>query len=99
VIPGQQLALRFDGPTYVAALDRVSLTSELHAVYAVMKDGQWRTPAEIVAAISTPGRPWSDSSVTARLRDLRKKRFGGFDVPTRRRTDRVHEYRVAEAQQ
>jgi hypothetical protein len=57
-----------------------------------MIDGQWRTLAEISAVIRCP-----EASVSARLRDLRKNKFGGYLVERRRRgAERrgLFEYRV-----
>lgn len=70
----------FDGSTINPSLDDARLRSLLARVEALMRDGQWRTLAEISAA--TGG---SEASVSARLRDLRKAKFGGHTVDRRRR--------------
>lgn len=85
----------FDGRTFVPRLDGARLRGMLDQVRNVMADGRWRTVAEIRTAVGG-----SDASITARLRDLRKQRFGGFTVDRRRRGGLasaelgVHEYRV-----
>lgn len=72
--------LRFDGQTYDPALDRERLRLQLGRVFALMIDGEWRSLAEIE---TTTGAP--QASISARLRDLRKPRFGSYLVERRRR--------------
>lgn len=72
----------FDGPDYVPPLDRERLTTQLMKVYSLMRDGNWRTLGEISEIIEEP-----EASISARIRDLRKKKFGSFIVPRRRRGD------------
>lgn len=80
----------FDGETYDADKDRVRLTGLLGKVTQLMADGEWRTLHRITAAIGAS----SEASVSARLRDLRKPRFGGHTVERRRVIDGLWEYRV-----
>jgi hypothetical protein len=82
----------FDGETYEAPKDRVRLNKQLRLVWDVIKDGDWRSLHEIAAATGQP-----EASVSARLRDLRKERFGKFEVERRRREGQqgTFEYRVA----
>lgn len=70
--------MRFDGETYDPARDEARLGSQLERVKALMADGAWRGLADIAAM--TGG---SEAAVSARLRDLRKARFGGFRVERR----------------
>lgn len=81
--------MSFDGPDVTPA-DAVRLETQLERVQALMKDGRWRTLSRI--ATYSLG---SEASTSARLRDLRKERFGGLNVE-RRRTDKegVWEYRI-----
>ena len=74
--------MRFDGKTFDPALDAERLESQLGRVYDLMIDGCWRTIYEI--AIETKG---AETSISARLRDLRKERFGAYRVFRRRRGD------------
>ena len=67
--------LRFDGATYDHARDSARLGEQMLAVLSVMADGQWRTLAAIASETNAP-----EASVSARLRDLRKPRFGGYTV-------------------
>lgn len=80
---------RRDGITVTAA-DTPRLNEQARRVYDLMADRQWRTLAQIAEATGDP-----EASVSARLRDLRKIRFGGHTVERRRSLDSaVHEYRL-----
>lgn len=70
----------FDGETYDRTLDRVRLGEQAIRVFTLMRDGVWRTLAEIKARTNDP-----EASVSARLRDFKKKRFGAHTVERRRR--------------
>lgn len=72
----------FDGETYRRSKDHARLSSQLERVFDVMKDGRWRTLRCL--AKKADG---SEPSVSARLRDLRKKKFGGFEVKRKRWKD------------
>ncbi len=72
----------FDGATYDPERDHVRLSGQLGRVFKALDDGQWRTLAEIGDLAKAPAQ-----SVSARLRDLRKPRFGGFEVARRHRGD------------
>lgn len=86
----------FDGDTYEPELDQARLATLLNRVHAFMRDGQWHTLAEIVRACGG-----TEASVSARLRDLRKDRFGANDVRKRRSIehDGLFEYRLADARE
>lgn len=78
--------LDFDGETYEREEDQERLTGQLDRVRDALRDGQWRTLQEIVATIAhRTGKIDNVASISARIRDLRKKRFGGFVVHHRRR--------------
>ena len=81
----------FDGETYVPALDGERLKSQLERVKALMSDGRWRTLADIRYACGG-----TEAAVSARLRDLRKDRWGAHTVERRRvpDADGLHEYRL-----
>lgn len=84
----------FDGKTFDPAHDAKRLGSQLLRVEALMRDGKWRTLAEIVEAINGG----SEAGVSARIRDLRKEKFGGYTIEHRRRGDPklgLWEYRMA----
>lgn len=86
-------AADFDGATYEPPLDRERLTGQLRRVYELMRDARWRTLTEIREVAGG-----SEAACSARLRDLRKARFGGHTVERRRRGDGragLFEYRLA----
>jgi DNA-binding IclR family transcriptional regulator len=64
-----------DGSTYVHERDARRLAGQHCRVLAYLKDGQWHTLAEIAEHTGDP-----EASVSARLRDLRKPKFGGYIV-------------------
>lgn len=84
------MAKRFDGSTYDAKRDGARLSGVLERVHKLMGDGQWRTLAQISKTVGA-----SEACVSARLRDLRKSRFGCHSVERRRVTKGLWEYRVA----
>ncbi len=75
----------FDGVTYEPAFDSSRLRGEMARVYDVMA-GQyyafWLTLREISQITGDP-----EASISARLRDLRKAKFGSHTVNRRRRGD------------
>ncbi len=70
----------FDGVTYEPKFDATRLRGEMARVYKLMSDSYWRTLREISDLTGDP-----EASVSARLRDLRKSKFGGHTVNRRRR--------------
>jgi predicted transcriptional regulator len=82
----------FGGETYEPEFDEGRLRRQLDRVRSLMTDTKWRTLAEIELATGFP-----QASVSARLRDLRKQKFGGWVVERRRRGEGkrgLFEYRV-----
>lgn len=86
-----QPSLDFDGATFAAARDGERLSRQLDAVRRYMRSGEWRTLDEIAAATGAP-----PASVSARLRDLRKPRFGGMTVERKPAARGLWLYRVRE---
>lgn len=76
---------RFNGAGYSSDHDDERLTGQIKRVYSLMADGVWRTLQEIADATGDP-----HASISAQLRHLRKKRFGGFNVEKRPRGNRSH---------
>lgn len=70
------VVVEFDGATFESGRDAERLTMQLAAVRTFMSDHEWHTLAEISRAAG--GAP--EASVSARLRDLRKFRFGGYAI-------------------
>jgi hypothetical protein len=79
---------RFDGPD-INERDTIRLAGQMARVFELMSDGNWRTLSEIL--IHAGG---SEAGCSARLRDLRKKRFGGYTVNRRRRYEGHFEYQL-----
>jgi hypothetical protein len=80
----------FSGATYNHARDYGRLGAQMLRVFNVMRDGEWRTLADIATATGDP-----QASVSARLRDLRKERFGGATVERKYRGRGLFAYRLA----
>lgn len=80
---------RFDGTTYQPARDSRRLSKQWERVRDLMLDGRWRTLRQIADATNCP-----EASVSARLRDLRKPRFGGYTVERKAQPNGLHLYRV-----
>lgn len=84
-----QLAIDFDGATYDAAQDKERLSSQLRKVRALMYDLREHTLEELASYAQC-----SVASASARIRDLRKPRFGAFIVHRRRIGKGVFGYRL-----
>ena len=79
----------FDGETYEPGRDHERLSRQLDKVLGIMPDWLWHTLREIAEAISQP-----EASVSARIRDLRKPKFGGWTVERRYASNGGWEYRL-----
>ena len=66
---------RFNGAAYVPERDDPRLTGQILRVANCMVDGRWRSLADIEAITGDPA-----ASISAQLRHLRKRRFGGHMV-------------------
>lgn len=86
----------FQGSHYQDKRDRKRLTGQIGRVYRVMDDGHWRTLNEIVRGTATDKNPNGDphASVSAQLRNLRKKKFGSHTVETQHIENGLFEYRL-----
>ena len=80
---------RFDGKTVDPAIDGDRLGRQMNAVFAAMKNGGWWTLRGL-ANVSAG----TEAGVSARIRDLRKRRFGGYTVLRRRVRAGLWEYRL-----
>lgn len=65
----------FDGITYDHERDFERLSGQLGRVFTLMADGRWRSLEDISRHCGG-----TVASVSARLRDLRKPKFGGYRV-------------------
>ena len=72
--------LPFKGSDYVAELDAKRLTGQILRVKQAMSDGKYRTLSELEAITGDP-----QSSISAQIRNLKKRPFGSHQVEKRRR--------------
>lgn len=85
----------FGGKTFVEEKDGQRLSTQLNATFAIMSDGNWRTLPEIAALLKDQtGKEATTQSISARLRDFRKEKFGGHTVERRRISGGLFEYRL-----
>lgn len=68
----------FDGQTYESVRDNRRMTAQHERVFKLMTDGLFRTLFEIEDNTGDPC-----ASISARLRDFRKDKFGGHTVNRR----------------
>ena len=79
---------KFNGRTFESKLDGPRLTKQLDRVreYVLAIFPAWKSVYEISEALEQLyGVNFPTQSVSARLRDLRKKKFGGYIVKRKRR--------------
>ena len=88
-LPSPPRAKAFDGKTYSADDDHKRLRGQLWRVFQLMSDGKFRTLAEI--AEHAEG---SEAACSARLRDLRKEKYGSREIERRRVAGGLWEYRM-----
>lgn len=80
----------FAGELYDPALDDNRLRVQIGRVFEAMRDGGWRTLAELEGLTGDP-----QTSISAQLRHLRKPRFGAYLVDVRTRAGAgLYEYRL-----
>jgi hypothetical protein len=80
---------QFDGETIEAARDNGRLTVQLNEVRRICSNEQWWTLAELARATGYP-----EASISARLRDLRKPKFGRWNVERQYVERGLFRYRV-----
>lgn len=88
-LPSPPAQKAFDGKTYDPSKDHKRLRGQLGRVHGLMRDGEWRTLRRIAN-----GCGGSEASVSARLRDLRKPKYGSHVVERRRVSGGLYEYRL-----
>ncbi len=81
----------FDGSSFESSRDGDRLQAQLAKVLDVMRGGQWRTLAAISEVAGAP-----EASVSARLRDLRKERYGSHTIERRYVVRGLWEYRLGD---
>lgn len=88
-LPSPARGEAFDGATYQQERDYIRLNGQLLAVFELMKDSKWRTLSDISGQIAG-----SEASLSARLRDLRKEKYGAHDVKRERIEGGLFRYRL-----
>lgn len=79
----------FDGQTYEPARDHKRLGKQYLRTWNCMKDGQWRTLEQISKETGDP-----QASISARMRDFRKSKFGGHSVERKHIDSGLFAYRL-----
>lgn len=79
----------FDGKTYDPKLDKKRLTTQLDKVWVIMQDGGWHSLGVLVEKCGG-----TEASISARIRDLRKLKFGGHTVNRRRIANGLFVYQL-----
>lgn len=81
----------FNGVTFDRERDGCRLAKQYLTVFSLMRDGQWRTLDQIALLTGAPTH-----SVSARLRDMRKKRHGSHIVLREYIAKGIFRYRLIE---
>ena len=89
----------FGGETYVSSLDRERLSRQIERVRAYMLGVRWKTLAEIKVKLERIYYPtkFPEQSISARLRDLRKRPYLCRLERRRRGTGGTFEYQLLPA--
>lgn len=80
---------RFDGETFKQDRDGARLTVQYQDVLNLMSDHQWWSLGAIEVKTGHP-----QASISARIRDMRKERFGSHRVERRYVMRGLYEYRL-----
>lgn len=79
----------FDGRTYEPKRDHERLKGQLGRVHVFMSDNAWHTIPDIADAVGG-----SEASISARLRDFRKEKYGKLEVERRYVRRGLFQYRL-----
>lgn len=79
----------FNGPHESDDPKQARLTAQFQRIFALMRDGAWRTFGDIAAVTNDPA-----PSISAQLRHMRKRRFGAHTVQRRYLGKGLYEYRL-----
>lgn len=82
-------SVAFDGETYDPKKDGNRLSSQLDRVWNSMINGEWKTLAQLRKECGG-----TEASISARVRDFRKEKFGSHTVESRRVAGGLWEYRL-----
>lgn len=84
-----QKEFKFDGHDYDLPRDYKRLSTQLEAILNLMIDSQWRTLEQIALKTGAP-----HASVSAQLRNLRKKKNGGYIIDRQYLDNGLYQYRL-----
>jgi uncharacterized protein (DUF2132 family) len=87
----EQPLFNFDGETYDQPRDQVRLSGQALRVWRVLEDGNWHTLAGIKLKTGDP-----EASISARIRDFRKVRWGRNVVQAEHVKGGLWRYRLTE---
>jgi hypothetical protein len=79
---------RFDSGIVLTEKEQNGLTDQLDNIFNVLSDGLWHTVAEVAGIFG-----YQHTSVDAQFRNLRKEKFGGWNV-ARKKIGGVSHYRI-----
>lgn len=82
-----------DGYTFNEARDGDRLRAQHARVFNVLRSGEWLTLAKLADLTGDP-----PASISARIRDFRKPKFGGHTVDRRYVSKGLWEYRLSTVQ-
>lgn len=78
-----------DGTTFEPKRDTIRLNEQCQDVFNFLSDNCWHTLRE---AHERTGHP--EASISARIRDLKKSKFGGFQIEKRYIENGLWQYRM-----
>lgn len=80
-----------DGETYESERDKPRLNAQMRRVFEAMSDRRWHTLGDLAHSTGDP-----EASISARLRDLRKPKFGGFVIDRKYVGNGLFTYKMGE---
>lgn len=81
--------MKFNGDDYQPERDNPRLIGQILRIWEVMRDEDWHTLSEIERRTGDP-----QSSISAQLRHLRKKRFGQHTIEKEYMSNGLYQYRL-----
>jgi len=88
-LPDPPAKRAFDGASYEPDQDHGRLRKQLEGVRKIMADGKWHTLSELAEAIGC-----ETQSASARVRDLRKPKYGSETIERKRIDGGLYGYRM-----
>ena len=85
----KEITPEFDGDDYVSSRDKPRLTLQIHQVRMYMENNDWLSVKQISNYLNFP-----EPSVSAQIRNLRKKRFGNRVVERRYQGNGLYEFKL-----